>query len=497
MTSSEVSTLLESAARRVQPGPPPVADVVRTARRIRRRRTLAVTTATVAAVVAVVGTTVVFRTTGGSAPDRSLASPAPVEAPLEAALEAPPGMRPVGLGPVAIAVPEDWGTNRIHCRTPREDTVVVDVADFQACLYPRDAGIESVELTSGEPRVDFRADETVTVDGLEAQRQRTTCEPRATLPDRRSRLCTGTMFFPAERVSVRVESSTGPAEVDALLAQVRILDDHVGVPGFRTIVDSSAERPLGPYRDRLATLGLNAEVRTRIVSPGIPAGRVEAVAPAPGTVLPRAGTVIVTVTAHAEPPERARPRCGLDVSALRAGPIHDYDPVRTPQEYAEQAGLVVRARLSRVLEGFAVDHGTDRRHHLVVEFAVTDVIRGDEPDLVRNGSLYVVIDQGPSAAGTGLPAAGIETFRRALPAGTDAILFVSRFEPAYFNDSAITEIPEVPAMPPGAPLVGAGIQGMVLDDCGALVGGHEDLAGPGWTRFTTLDQLQAALARKE
>jgi hypothetical protein len=82
---------------------------------------------------------------------------------------------PVGLGHAAIAVPDDWGTNTMRCGAPMKDTVIIDVAIVPGCLAPAPTGVDSVEITQGEPLFDFTADDEFTVDGVRAQRQVTTC----------------------------------------------------------------------------------------------------------------------------------------------------------------------------------------------------------------------------------------------------------------------------------------------------------------------------------
>ncbi len=217
---------------------------------------------------------------------------------------APAGMRLVGLGRAAIAVPVAWGTNKIHCGVPKRDTVVIDVGAVLSCLTPRPRGVESVELWQGCPRFDFRADATRRIDGVTGQRQRTTCERDAFDAE----VCAGTVYLPSLRVSFRAESSSVPAQVNRILRRIRIVPTAVGVPGFQT---AAVDRGRARYGEALRKLGLTAEVRTRRVSAGKP-GMVLAVTPSPGTMLQRGASVAVTVVAE---PEGPRDEVRVDVNS--------------------------------------------------------------------------------------------------------------------------------------------------------------------------------------
>jgi hypothetical protein len=223
MTDPRLTELLDDLADRVTVGPPPLRDIrAGAARTRRRRRRLAGGAAAVAVAVVLGGTAVVTGSLGDSRPRPAAPTPTGDSSPVEA----PPGTRLVGLGELAIAVPEAWGTNTLRCGTPQEDTVMVDVGVVATCRTDRPQGVESVELLSGDPRFDFEADREVEVDGVRAERQDTACESHDGVD-----LCSGTLYFPGPRVSFRAESSTGAAAVDELLEQVRHLPGAVGVPG--------------------------------------------------------------------------------------------------------------------------------------------------------------------------------------------------------------------------------------------------------------------------
>jgi hypothetical protein len=240
-----------------------------------------VVVAVCAAVAGVVGTvvTVLPDDPAGPAGDPAAAAPAG-------------GGRLVGLGHAAIAVPGDWGTNRTSCGVPQQDTVVIDVGAVPACGTARPEGVESVEVVQGPPRFDFEADGSFRVDGVVAERQQTTCAQGGFGG---GRVCTGTVYLPAARVSFRAESSTGAASVERILERIRIVPDRVGVPGFQPVALHWQGRAARHYVQTLRRMGLRPEVTRR--ERGAPAGFVLGVSPAPGTMVRPGTAVTVSVAA--------------------------------------------------------------------------------------------------------------------------------------------------------------------------------------------------------
>jgi hypothetical protein len=290
MTDQNLTELLERAANRVPVGPVPVAGMVSGAGRVRRRRRLTLSLASAAAVAAVAAGVAVLSAPGGSSTQQLPAtSPTPVAA---------PGTRLVGVGHAAIAVPEEWGTNVTRCGVPQKDTVVIDVGRVQTCGTQRPEGVDSVEVTPGEPRFDFTVDETLTVDGVRAERQATTCEEGGFGGPR---VCSGTVYVPAMSVAFRAESSTSSAEVDRILERIRVVPGQVGVPGYQTIAVDEQGKSGETYVEVLQEAGLTAEIRTRKV-PAVDPGFVLEVAPRPGTLLTPGAVVAVTVVAEPDGP---------------------------------------------------------------------------------------------------------------------------------------------------------------------------------------------------
>jgi hypothetical protein len=291
MTEPNWGDLLERAADRTAVGPAPLESIRAGAAQRRRRRALALAGASAAAVFAVIaGSVLVTSTAPSQTPRPSVTTDGPAPG--------PQGTRLVGLGNLAIAVPERWDTNRTRCGTPMKDTVVINVGAVETCAIARPEGVESVELVQGEPRFDFEADSTILVDGVEAQRQSTTCT-RETIGE--VRVCSGTVYFAERKTWFRAESSTGREDVDRILDRIRVVSDKVGVPAFQPLAVNAQGRSGEKYAARLAEQGFEVEVQTRRISAGKP-GYVLDASPAPGTMLPPGSTVTITVIAEPEGP---------------------------------------------------------------------------------------------------------------------------------------------------------------------------------------------------
>ena len=292
MTDPKLTELLERAGDRATVGPPPIDAMLTGAARTRRRRRLTASLAGATAVVAVVAGLALVTAPGDGPDDRrppaDSTGPDPV----------PDGMHLVGLGSAAVAVPDGWGTNETHCGVPQRDTVVINVGAIPTCAIGRPGRVESIELVEGQPRFDFRANESSVIGGVEAQRQRTTC------PEGNSKgmgACSGTVYFPTLDVWFRAESSTNAEEVDRILERITIVPDRVGVPAYQMIALDAQGRSGEQYVDLLREMGLEAVVETKSM-PGLTPGYVLDASPAPGTMLAPGDTVTVTVTAEPRGP---------------------------------------------------------------------------------------------------------------------------------------------------------------------------------------------------
>lgn len=275
MIETKLTDLLERTADQTPVGPPPL-DAVRTgAVRRRRRRRTAVLSAAAAVAVVIAGTTVLT-------PHRpTVTSPAP----------APVATRLVGFGHAVIAVPRTWGTNQSNCGTAIADTVLIDdPSAFHLCEAFQRSGVESVQV-SGSPTIDFHADETLTIDGVPAERQRTTC----TAASNGVEVCSGAVGIPTLGVWFRATSTTNTDEVGRILDRIAVVTDQTGVPSYLSVA-GTVQGPLAAnYAKLLQQAGLKARYVTK-KSPGYPAGLLLKVSPAAGTMLKPGAAVTMTVT---------------------------------------------------------------------------------------------------------------------------------------------------------------------------------------------------------
>ncbi|GAA1563807.1 hypothetical protein GCM10009804_20600 [Kribbella hippodromi] len=274
MNESNLTQLLERTADRTAVSAPPLAALHTGARRRRRRMLGACGTAVVVAAAVVIGVGVQLGSRASVAP-------------------AAPPTRLVGFGHAAIAVPADWPTNRSMCGTPQQDTVQIDDPSAARCCFAyRRSGLESVAVHNDPPSTEFQADETFIIDGVRAERQRGVC--LVAQPQSSVRTCTGTVVIRSMGVWFRAESSTGAAEVDRLLASIRIVKDQAGVPGYQVLDLKAPKLESQAYAAELLALGLKAKYESR-KSPGYPRGTILGVSPAPGTMLRPGSTVTMTV----------------------------------------------------------------------------------------------------------------------------------------------------------------------------------------------------------
>ncbi len=176
---------------------------------------------------------------------------------------------------------------------PTRNTVVIDVTPVKMCASARPEGVESVALSPDTP-FNFHADRSITIDGVPAERQDTTC--RGGFGGRT--VCAGTVHIPSLQATFRAESSTSAAEVDRILERIRIVPTETAVPGFQAGNRRNAHQK---YTQALQQAGLVARVKTEKV-PAMPAGYILDVSPAPGTMAKPGDEVAVTVVAEPEGP---------------------------------------------------------------------------------------------------------------------------------------------------------------------------------------------------
>jgi hypothetical protein len=303
MNESQLTELLERAGERTTVGPPPIDAMRAGATRRRRRRTVAISMAAAASVVVAAGGTALLVAPGGDsqkvpAATKGTAGPPSVSSPMPRVTSGVwPGLRMVGLGQVAVTVPQDWGTNQTRCGVPQSDTVLINVWLTEACLVARQAGVESIEVGTGRPgpveKFGFKPDEQFDIDGAPAQRQRTTCAPGSLDGPE---VCTGIVFLPSTGVWFRAQSSTSAAEVDRILDRIVVVPGRIGVPEYQPALSNDDGSTGQKYADLLRGLGLRVDTKT-VNSPNHTPGELLKVAPFPGTMLPLGATVTVTVVA--------------------------------------------------------------------------------------------------------------------------------------------------------------------------------------------------------
>ncbi len=279
MNESKLSELLEQAGERTAVSPPPI-DVMRSGATRRRRRRTAVWSAagTAVAVAAVIGASTALTNNGTT----------PVPQPPVAANPVPEGMRLVGLGHVAVAVPKEWSTNKLKCGTPTEDTVIVDPGAQGYCHLRRAAGIESVELG---PLPEKPTKPNAQIDGVPVAKQPGACTDIGSLKGKKVNFCSASVQIPSLKLTITAAVQGEGTEPARMLEQIWIVPDLTGVPGFQSL---ELETSQAKYVAALKDYGLVPTIVSKPAS-GMPKGAVTAVSPAPGTMVANGSTVTVTV----------------------------------------------------------------------------------------------------------------------------------------------------------------------------------------------------------
>ncbi len=275
MNEAKLSELLEQAGERTAVSPPPI-DAMRSGATRRRRRRTAVWSAagTALAVAAVIGASTALTNNDAIPPQQPPVAANPV----------PEGMRLVGLGHVAIAVPKEWETNKTKCGTPMVDSVIVDPGSVPYCFVKRPEGVDSVEIG---PLPEKPAKPNAEIDGVPVARQSLGC----TLVGNAPNFCSASVQFPSLGFTVTAASYDKAMKPERFLEKIRMLPDLTGVPGFRS---QDLETSQAKYAAALKRYGLVPTVVSK-KAPGVPKGWVTAVSPAPGTMVPNGSTVTVTI----------------------------------------------------------------------------------------------------------------------------------------------------------------------------------------------------------
>ncbi len=219
----------------------------------------------------------------------------------------PAGQVLVGVGHVAVAVPEAWLDGESRCDSAQSDDVLVETAlgASLACAMGWGRDVTQVLVDSGD-QTQGRAGTAVEADGVAARRSDLTCGRSVA----GSAICSASLYVPSEDVTVRVTTSRSGADataaVETVLAGVRVLPSLVAVPPWWTAVDAGTGDFLPTLEGVVSQLEragftVTTELQPASSNPGR-AGMVTGVSPRPGTMLTPGSTVVVTAVRATDGP---------------------------------------------------------------------------------------------------------------------------------------------------------------------------------------------------
>jgi hypothetical protein len=273
--SPQPSTLLDELWESIPTGPAPDDDLVQRGRTRRRRRRLGVAGGALALVVAA-GVAISVIPRSGGHEDHLLTPPA--------------GTRYVGIGQVAVAVPEDWSDGDASCNAPMRDTVffpygqdcvgmfhsVSSLAISAVRMNDGFAGGMTPDGRVGGHRVVARPNSAMCMVGTGPE----ACLQSFGVPDLHA-------YF-----SVRV-----PRDEPEALDRVKAIRDSLRVlPDGQTAVPFLSAGSLDDWRAALQDAGLAVRVDHHSCPPtGNCVGGVVSTTPAPGNVVPTGSIVTIDV----------------------------------------------------------------------------------------------------------------------------------------------------------------------------------------------------------
>ncbi|MFD8532776.1 hypothetical protein ACFV0L_35735 [Streptosporangium canum] len=174
----------------------------------------------------------------------------------------------------------------------------------------------------------------------------------------------------------------------------------------------------------------------------------------------------------------------VDTSVLRTAQF-DYDHKGSPEELVrsrDHESIVVGS-----VEGFeqgrdiyTVEGDPYPEKRVVMHVRVDSTIK--DRGLVSDGRVYVDLDQG-GVYHSGKPRRSLDDFRKAIPAGTKVMLFLSPDRRTAFRIEGAGN-----GLPSGAVLTVPDPQGMIFDDGSEVMGGQEDLEGE-WQAIGSVDEV--------
>jgi len=297
LTDDRTRDLLRSAVADLTVRDAPADELVRRGRKVRRRTRVIAGVGVAAAVgLVVVGSVVLFDTTNRADQPATTATTAPSETPppsTQNGLVAPPGTRLVGMGPIAVAVPQSWGTNDVRCGTPLSDTVVFESQGTRSCFVEqRDVSSVHFGRIGMWERRSWERNATTAMDLGEIDITRSEIGPyREGLGEPTYPFSVGVVTVPGYDVAMWVVS-THEELIRSVLDSVReIPNGYVAVP-----VRSAAARTW-PFE---ADAGLDVR-QVAVYREGVSPGVLLSSDPPLGSIVPRGSRVRLTVSGPGEP----------------------------------------------------------------------------------------------------------------------------------------------------------------------------------------------------
>ncbi|MBB2911376.1 hypothetical protein FHS43_002641 [Streptosporangium becharense] len=144
----------------------------------------------------------------------------------------------------------------------------------------------------------------------------------------------------------------------------------------------------------------------------------------------------------------------------------DYDPLDSPEELAAKTPLVVAGTVEDFRAGPVLEEGVpgDRTHYVLMPVRVTERFKGRH----AAGPVHVKFFQG-GVWKNQTPFTTVADFRRAIPAGTRVLLFVSP------DSSRWPVVRDRARLPSGTPLYEPHPQGVLLGTGLKVIGGQEEI----------------------
>lgn len=169
-------------------------------------------------------------------------------------------------------------------------------------------------------------------------------------------------------------------------------------------------------------------------------------------------------------------REAVDVAPLRQS-LQDFEPASSPQQLVEFAlhDAVVQGRLRTVLPGGGAppSEEDDAPEQYVILVVDLEEVYVASPDPGLDDTAYVVLFQGAWRGGQ--PEYSLDDWNRAVPSGTEMMLFLRR--------TSVGMVTGQHGIPAGAIGTAPIPQGLILRDGDGLLGGLVDL-DPGWTELS-------------